>query len=55
MSTAVKPPVPMTPETAAMALAMPLVQTFAAEIVKLTPDAQQKRIAKVLAAMRGDA
>jgi hypothetical protein len=41
--------------TAVMALAMPLVHQFAAEIAKLPPEEQTKRIAKVLAAMRGDA
>jgi hypothetical protein len=56
MSTAKPHIAPMTPETAAvMALAMPLVTQFAAEIAKLPPEQQQKRIAKVLAAMREDA
>jgi hypothetical protein len=37
-----------------MALAMPLVTQFAAELVKLPPEQQTQRIARVLAAMRGD-
>jgi len=42
----------MTPErTAVLALAMPLVQALAAEISKLPPDVQRRRIEKVLAAM----
>ena len=53
MSTAIKPPVPMTPDLAAvMALATPLIHAFAAEISKLPVEEQQRRIAKVLAAMR---
>jgi len=36
-----------------MALAMPLVRQFAAEISKLPPEEQTKCIAKVLAALRG--
>jgi len=47
-----KPPTNMTPErTAVLALAMPLVQALAAEISKLPPDVQRRRIEKVLAAM----
>jgi hypothetical protein len=38
-----------------MALATPLVLQFADELAKLPPEEQQKRIAKVLAAMRADA
>ena len=37
-----------------MALAMPLVKQFVAEIAKLPPEQQTQRIAKVMAAMRGD-
>jgi len=50
-----KPPTTMTPElTRVLAVAMPLVQAFAAEISKLPPDVQQRRIQKVLAAMRDE-
>jgi len=50
-----KPPLAMSPDTAAiMALAMPLVQAFAAEIARLPAEEQNRRIAKVLAAMRED-
>jgi hypothetical protein len=47
--TTAKPPIAPTPELAAvMALAMPLVHQFTAEIAKLAPEQQQKRVAKVL-------
>jgi hypothetical protein len=50
-----KPPIPMTPELAAvMALATPLIHSFATEIAKLPVEEQQRRIAKVLAAMRDE-
>jgi hypothetical protein len=55
MSTAKPPIAPMTPETAAvMALVMPLIQAFLSEISKLPPEQQTQRIARVLAALRGD-
>ena len=50
-----RPPIPMTPNMAAvMALATPLIQQFAAEIARLSPEEQNRRIAKVLAAMRDE-
>jgi len=56
MSTTPKPPTTMTPElTRGLAVAMPLVQAFAAEISKLPPEVQQRSIAMVLAAMRDEA
>jgi hypothetical protein len=36
------------------AMAIPILRQFAAEIAKLPPEQQTQRIAKVLAAMRGD-
>lgn len=55
MSIAIKPPAPMNLQTAAvMALIMPLVQIFMAEISRLDPPEQQRRIAKALAGMRAD-
>jgi|SoiMethySBSTD1v2_1073268.scaffolds.fasta_scaffold253088_3 hypothetical protein len=39
---------------AIMATAMPILRQFAAEIAGLAPDEQQRRINKVLLAMRGD-
>jgi hypothetical protein len=46
----------MTPEvTAVMAIAEPLIHSLRRKIVKLPGPEQQRRIAKVLAAMRGDA
>jgi hypothetical protein len=54
-STATKQPIPMTPELAALtALVMPLVQMFVAEISRLPPPEQTKRIDKALAGMRAD-
>ena len=50
-----KPPMPMTPDLAAiMALATPLIHAFATEISKLSVEEQQRRISKVLAAMRDE-
>ena len=55
MSEPTTTPIASPAEVAAiMALAMPLIQTFAAELVKLPPEEQTQRIAKMLAAMRGD-
>ena len=51
-----KAPMAMTSDLAAiMALATPLIHSFATEISKLPVEEQQRRIAKVLAAMRDDA
>jgi hypothetical protein len=55
MSTPKPPTVPLPPGFAAlMALATPRIHAFATEISRLPPEDQTKRIAKVLAAMRGD-
>ena len=56
MHTTIKPPIPMTPGfSAVIALATPLIHAFAMEISKLSVEEQKRRMAKVLAAMRGDA
>ena len=55
MSTTVKPPTAMSPDlTKVLAVATPLIMEFAAELAKLPIPEQQRRIAKVLAAMRDE-
>jgi hypothetical protein len=50
------PPIAPNPaDIALMGLVMPLVQGFLLEIATLSPEEQTQRIAKVLAAMPGDA
>jgi hypothetical protein len=53
MNTAKPPIAPNPADIALMALVMPLVQQFMAEIAKLPPDERMRRINRVLEALSG--